>query len=388
MTSSATSYSSGVCAIAFVAMISWSASAEIAVSANDGKQVLADGVQVVPDVRQPDSISIIDLSATPPRLVSTLEIPTSVIGPPGSVAVAPDESYALVTASRRISAHDPTQIVPDDVLTVVDLRSSPLRVRATLHAGAGASGVSINAAGTLALVANRSEGTVSVFSLSGGNATAAGKVRIGEVTSAPAQPMFFDNGRRALVTRDGDHKISLLSIDGSEVTLAPQTIASGLRPYQVDTAGPRRYAIVANIGGGGRDTDTISLIDLAPPVPRVVDTAAVGLTPEGVKMSPDGRYAAVSVNNGSNAAHSSPLYHATGLLQIWRIGNGKLQKVAEAPVGGWGQGIVWTQDARTLLVQCMIGQHIEVFTFDGRRLRHTAQLKMPAGPAGIRTAER
>ena len=369
-------------------MISWSASAEIAVSANDGKQVLADGVQVVPDVRHPDSISIIDLSATPPRLVSTLEIPTSVIGPPGSVAVAPDESYALVTASRRISAQDPTQIVPDDVLTVVDLRSSPLRVRATLHAGAGASGVSINAAGTLALVANRSEGTVSVFSLSGGNATAAGKVRIGEVTSAPAQPMFFDNGRRALVTRDGDHRISLLSIDDSDVTLAPETIASGLRPYQIDTAGPRRYAIVANIGGGGRDTDTISLIDLAPPVPRVVDTAAVGLTPEGVKMSPDGRYAAVNVNNGSNAAHSSPLYHATGLLQIWHVGNGKLQKVAEAPVGGWGQGIVWTQDARRLLVQCMIGQHIEVFTFDGRRLRHTAQLQMPAGPAGIRTAER
>jgi hypothetical protein len=231
MTSSATSYSSRVCTFAFVAMISCGASAEIAVSANDGKQVLADGVQVVP-------------------------------------------------------------------------------------------------------------------------------------------------------------QISLLSIDGTEVSLAPETIASGLRPYQIDTAGPRRYAIVGNIGGGGRDIDTISLIDLAPPVPRVVDTAAVGLTPEGVKMSPDGRYAAVNVNNGSNAAHGFPLYHATGLLQVWHIGSGKLQKVAEAPVGGWGQGIVWSQDARTLLVQCMIGQHIEIFTFDGRRLRHTTQVHMPAGPAGIRTAER
>jgi DNA-binding beta-propeller fold protein YncE len=199
--------------------------------------------------------------------------------------------------------------------------------------------------------------------------------------------VFFDNGRRALVTRDGDHKISLLLIDASDVTLAPAVIAGGLRPYQIDTAGPRRYAIVANIGGGGRDTDTISLIDLAERVPRVVDTAAVGLTPEGVKMSPDGRYAAVNVNNGSNASPASPLYHANGLLQVWRIDTGHLQKLAEAPVGGWGQGIVWSKDSRSLLVQCMIGRHVEAFTFDGRKLRHTAQLEMPAGPAGIRTAE-
>jgi DNA-binding beta-propeller fold protein YncE len=362
------------------------AGAEIAVSANDGKQVLADGVQVVPAVPQPDSITVIDMAVKPPRLVASLPVPTSVIGPPGSVAVAPDESYALITASRRVSPSDPTQIVPDDVVTVVDLTSGPPRVRSTLHAGAGASGVAINPSGTLALVANRSEGTVSVFALSDGSATVVGKVRIGEATSAPAQPMFFDNGRRALVTRDGDHKISLLSISGSEVTVVPAVIAGGLRPYQVDTAGPRHYAVVANIGGGGRDTDTISLIDLREAVPRVVDTVAVGLTPEGVKMSPDGRYVAVNVNNGSNASPRSPLYHSNGLLQVWRIDAGRLVKVNEASVGGWGQGIAWSKDGRTLLVQCMVSPHIEVIAFDGRKLQHVSQLDMPVGPAGIGTA--
>ena len=368
-------------------MGSCGAAAQIAVSANDGKQVLADGVQVVPAIRRPDSVSLIDLAATPPRLIGSVRVPTSVIGPPGSVAVAPDESLALITASRRISSTDPTQIVPDDVLTVVDLRASPPRVRATLHAGAGASGIAINPAGTLALVANRSEGTVSVFTLSAGNVTAHGKVTVGEAGSAPAQPMFFDNGRRALITRDGDHKISLLRIEGTRVTLAADVIAAGLRPYQIDTDGPRRYAIVGNIGGGGRDVDTISLIDLAEPVPRVIDTAAVGLTPEAVKMSPDGRFVAVNVNNGSNASPASPRYHANGLLQVWRIDSGQLRKLVEAPVGGWGQGIAWSRNSRTLLVQCMVGERIEVFAFDGQALRHTGQLQMPAGPAGIRTAE-
>ncbi|MGY3356618.1 DNA-binding beta-propeller fold protein YncE [Bradyrhizobium sp. GM0.4] len=45
-----------------------------------------------------------------------------------------------------------------------------------MQAGAGAAGVSINRAGTLALVANRSEGTVSVFTISGGTLAPVGKI--------------------------------------------------------------------------------------------------------------------------------------------------------------------------------------------------------------------
>jgi DNA-binding beta-propeller fold protein YncE len=160
-----------------------------------------------------------------------------------------------------------------------------------------------------------------------------------------------------------------------------------LRPYQIDTTGPRRFAVVANIGGGGRDIDTISLINLAEETPRVVDTVAAGLTPEGVKMSPDGEYVAVNVNNGSNANPGSSLYHPTGLLQIWRVAQGHLGRVVEAPIGGWGQGIAWSRDAHMLLVQSMIAKDIEVFEFDGQHLRQTGRLPMPAGPAAIATVE-
>ncbi len=361
------------------------AQAQIAVSANDGKQVLDDGAQVVPAHPRPDSVSVIDLAASPPRIVGEVAVPTSVIGPPSSVAVAPDGAFALVTSARKLAPGDPTAIVPDDVVSVIDLKT--LKVTATLHAGAGASGVSINRAGTLALVANRAEGTVSVFALKDGVATPAGKVKVGDPDSSPAMPIFFDDDRRALVSRDHDHKIVQLSIEGASVTVTPVTLAAGLRPYQIDTDGPRRFAVSGNIGGGGRDVDTVSLIDLAPAVPRVVDTVAVGLTPEGLKMSPDGRYVAVNVNEGSNLSRKAPGYHVQGLVQVWRIDGERLVKVAQAPVAAWGQGIVWSRDSRRLLVQCMVGQTIEAFDFDGRRLRHTATLAMPAGPAAIRTAE-
>ena len=48
-------------------------------------------------------------------------------------------------------------------------------------------------------------------------------------------------------------------------------------------------AVVANIGRGGGDNDTVSVIDLQARPPRVVETFTVGQTPEGIKLSPDGK---------------------------------------------------------------------------------------------------
>jgi DNA-binding beta-propeller fold protein YncE len=50
---------------------------------------------------------------------------------------------------------------------MINLKSSPPRVVQQLGAGEGASGVALAPDGTLALVANRAEGTVSIFSIDG-----------------------------------------------------------------------------------------------------------------------------------------------------------------------------------------------------------------------------
>jgi len=160
-----------------------------------------------------------------------------------------------------------------------------------------------------------------------------------------------------------------------------------LRPYAIDATGTKQFAVTGNIGGGGRDTDTISLIDLRGAEPAVIDTVAVGLTPEGVKMSPDGRFVAVTVNNGSNNARASGHWSDHGLLQIWRIDGGHLVKVTEAAMGGWGQGMVWSSDGRQVLAQAMLGDRIESFSFDGTRLTPGSSVRLPAGPAAIAGVE-
>ena len=271
-------------------------------------------------------------------MLAEIEVPNSVVGPPTNVAISPKEDIALVTSAMRIDPADPTKQIPDDkadrhrsgAAEAEPRQPHPLgrrcrrqgrgaapKIIATLQAGKGAAGVSINKAGTLALVANRAEGTVSVFTISGTTVTPAGKVTVGKPDSRPSHVVFAPDGKRALVTRDGDHRIAVLSIDGNKVEATKREIAAGLRPYGIDIAAKGEVAVVANIGIGSGDADTISVIDLKLEPPRVVNTYTVGQTPEGIKMSPDGKFVAVTVMNGSNKPPSSPFYNDNGLLQVW-----------------------------------------------------------------------
>ncbi len=183
-------------------------------------------------------------------MVAEIKVPASVVGPPSSVAVAPDEFIALVTAATKLDPADLKKTAPDNKVSVIDLKASPPAIVATIEAGAGAAGVAINGAGNLALVANRSEGTVSIFTIAGKTLTAAGKIQLGDAKSGPSAIAFSPDGKSALVSRDGDHKISVLMVDGSKVEHAKRDIHAGLRPYPLDISARGDFATVANIGMG------------------------------------------------------------------------------------------------------------------------------------------
>jgi Lactonase, 7-bladed beta-propeller len=377
----------GAVSLAALMSAACGASAQLALSANDGKAVLVDGVNSVPANPPPDSVAVIDLGSTPPKVVAEIPVPTSVVGPPSSVAIARDESLALVTGASKIDPTDPKKVVPDDKLTVIDLKASPPKVTAQLQAGKGAAGVSINRAGTLALVANRSEGTVSVFSIAGNVLTPVGKVTLGDDKSGPSHVAITPDGKAALVTRDGDNKISVLSIDGTKVEYTKRDLSAGIRPYGLDIHPNGKIAVVANIGTGSGDADTASLIDIEAKPARVVHTVTVGQTPEGIALSPDGAFVAVSVMNGSNKPKDSPFFNDYGLVKVLSVKDGQLLPLTEAKVGHWCQGLAWSKGNRTLLVQCMVEKEIMAFNFDGKELKPAGSIKLNAGPAGIRTAE-
>jgi hypothetical protein len=96
----------------------------------------------------------------------------------------------------------------------------------------------------------------------------------------------------------------------------------------------------------------------------------------------------VSLINGTSFPKSNPFHHDENILKILRFTGSRLTPVAEARVSPWCQGVAWSNDERTVVIQCMIEKQIEVFEFDGKTLTRKPSIKMSGGPASIRTAWR
>ena len=378
------------------------AQAQLAVSAGDNKVQLVDGVSRVIADRRPDTLTLLDLTPSPPTILGSVEVPHSVAGPPNAVGITPDGRFAIVPSNQRIDPAAPTGTSFDNRLNVVDLTARPLRVVQTLEVGSGPAGVSVNAAGTHVLVTHRNTGSVTLFRLANGQLTEAASLNITTPAAIIASAVFTPDGRHALVTRYGEAMITVIAVNGDALTRAGRDISTGVNPYGLVITPDGGSAVVANIGRGGGDADTISLIDLSGPVPtwRVVETVTVGQTPEGVALSRDGTLLAVTVMNGSNRPAANP-FRGEGLVQLWRLGApaaagvrgtfppaSRLTHVATATVGGWSQGAAFSGDGRRLLVQNMVERDLSLFDIDGDRLTPTGRLALPAGPASIAVVPR
>lgn len=370
-----------------LAVMAWAAPAraDLALSSNDAHTVLDNGVQVAPPEAAADTLSVIDLAASPPGILATLGVPGSVVGPPMAVAVAKDESFAIVTSATKANPAGPAGISPDSQVSVIDLTAKPPQVVQTLQAEAGAATVRIAPDGTLALVANRFAGTLSVFTIADRRLTPAGTLMIGP-RSMPSGIAFTVDGKAALVTRNGDHMVQVLDIDGAKVTLGARQITTGVAPYTIDVTADGTMAAVGNMGRGDGDADTVSLIDLTAQPFRTVQTISVGLSPEGLKWSPDGKVLGVATQEGTTKPAGNPFRHDRGRLAMYALADKQLKPLAEAPVGRWSQGIAFSRDGRTVLVQNMVERTIQVFRWDGAKLWPGTSLDVGAGPAAIATA--
>ncbi len=359
--------------------------ADIALSSNDAHTVLTNGAQVAPAEAGPDTLSVIDFGQSPPKVVDTIEVPGSVVGPPMAVAISKDESFAIITSATRADPAGPAGILPDDRVTVVDLTAHPPVIVQRLRAGAGATTVRVSPDGTLALVANRFAGTVSVFTIADRRLTPAGTVLVGP-GSMPSGIAFSGDGKSALVTRNGDHQVMVLSVNGASVTAEARPLTTGVAPYTLDATPDGTLAAVGNMGRGDGDADTVSLVDMSARPFRTVQTVTVGRSPEGLRWSPDGRFLAVASQEGTTKPPGDPFLGERGRLAMWELADRKLRLVADAPIGRWSQGIAFSKDGRTLLVQNMVERSIQVFRWDGAKLWPGVTLDMGAGPAAIATA--
>ncbi|HKU64097.1 MAG TPA: YncE family protein [Rhizomicrobium sp.] len=347
-------------------LTAWPAWAELAVTANDGKQ-LRPGESQTPT---PDSVSILDLGHYPPKVLGSVEIPASMIGSPNAVAVGAKEKFAIVTASQKFNPADPTHPAADDKVSVIDL-SDPAKPKLlqTLSSGPMASGVAINKSGNLVLVAAKGDGAIYIFRLAGKKLTPAGKVDLG-AGAQPVDVIFAPDGRKAYAVVQSVNKIVELAVKGSNVTRTGNDVTSGRSPYGAVMSHDGAWLFVTNLQGApeGEDrTGTIGILDVK--AHKLAASVPVGRTPEHATLSPDGKYYAVVLGNGAATAKSDPNYDkVVGILKVFAVGPGTLDEVARADTCHWAQGAAWSDDGRLLFQQCAAERQIQVFRFDGHAL--------------------
>ena len=111
-----------------------------------------------------------------------------------------------------------------------------------------------------------------------------------------------------------------------------------------------------------------------------------------MKFSPDGGFLAVAAQEGTAKAPNSPFFSDFGKLMMcavrdprMRIAGPWLREVAETPIGRWSQGVAFSRDGTTLLVQQMGERRIAVFRWQNNGLTEEAPMPTEAGPAAIGT---
>src|SRR5215467_12333150 len=376
--------------------------AQLLITANDEKVSFGENGKTVRHAAGKDTVSIIDIAdPTKPRIVANLPLMNTITGPPVNLAITPDRHLALVANSLDwVKDGEGWKGVPDNKIYVIDLTTSPPTHIGTVEAGKQASGMAINRAGTLALVANRAEDSVTVLAIDGKTVKPVSTVSVAtQPTPAVASPppalpaavAIAPDGKRALVVRSGANRVGLLNIDGQKVSYAQvdgknYDMATGLNPLNVQITPDGKLAIVNNIGGGqDGQVDTVGVIDMEANPPRVIDQVVVGDGPEGLAMSPAGGYAASLILNGTGGTPKTAFYrHEKSYVALLKIDRKSVRKVGQTDVGGLAEGIAFSPDGRWLYVANFVDSDVDVLQLDGETLTKVASFPLPGHPASMR----
>ena len=246
----------------------------------------------------------------------------------------------------------------------------------------------MNRAGTLALAAHQ-DGNISVLTIQGRTVKHVDTVKIGEPSSSVRQVAITPDGQWALASKRGDHTVAVLRIEGSKVTYTKRDITAGNNPYSMEISNDGTFAAVANLGRAEGSNDSVTLIDLTRQPFRAVAYFTVGPSPEGLAISPDGKWIAVGARNGTDIPKDRPFRAENGRLQLFSIRDFTVTKVAEAAIGRNSQGVTFTPGGRYVVVQNYVEKELAFYRVTSSGLEDTGhRVPVPGHPAGIRIAPR
>jgi len=382
---------SPACSLILVIAFSWiafpnSTCGQLVLSGNENKLDASNGdPRVVPNP-SPDTVTLLDFASFPPATTHIANIANSVIGPPSNIAIHPNGRMALVASSIRIPSATATHWVPDSRISILDLKQRPPQIVGEVASGLQPSGMSFTSDGRKVLVANRAEGTISVFAVNGFELNHKQSIKVCEPAENVSDVAIAPDGNLVLASVKVGGYVAALRFDGREFVAAKRKISVSGQPYRILITPDGTLGLVAGLGfGKGIDVDELSIIDLRGREPRTIDHVPLGTVPESIELSPDGRLLAAVVMDGSSLAPGDPLRtEKAHLILLERKGMTfiRRQRLEIPPIPS---GAVFTGDGRYLVVQCSSKRELLLFAVHGSRVRDTgSRIRVPGMPASLR----
>jgi DNA-binding beta-propeller fold protein YncE len=353
---------------------------------NDEKFSLDSTGKVVVQPTGKDTVVILDLAkAEAPKVVATLPLENSIVGPPTNLAIAPNGSIALVADSMTVTEENGTRkMVPTDKIFVIDMKSNPPKLANTITVGKQPSGLSFSPKGDIALVANRADGTISVLKIDGTNVTQTDTVQI---SPGVAHVEFTPDGKHALALKSPDNKVAILDVDDGKVSYSKLDIPTYAFPYNVVVSPNSKLAFTSDNGFGGSsdgNADATTVIDLEAPHPHAIAHVTVGDAPEGIAMSPKGDLVAVLNVDGSNMPQSW-FHHENGSVTVLRVQGKTVTPIKTIGVGAFPEAIAFAPDGRHIYVGNYLDQDISILKVNGTDVVDTGKrFKLDGHPASAR----
>lgn len=372
-----------------VILVAVCANAQLMISGNENKIDLTSGVPVFVEGAKPDSLTFVDFAKDPPIVTHLDGISNSVIGPPSNIALAPDDSVALVASSIKPDPAAEKQFGPDNRIFVLDLASKPPKVIQEVITDPQPSGLSISRDGAFALVANRAAGTISMLRINGKNVSVATTLPICKPEDNIADVAIAPDGKTAIASVcDGGYLVRL-RINGENITVDPRKISTYGKPYRCIITPDGALAVTAGAGQGLPDSDAITVVDLQQEPPRTIDYVAIGAGPESIEISPDGRLLAAVLIGGSNLPKDAPFHEAAGKLVLLARRQNTFEVMQTLPTGAIPEGVAFTRDGRKIVVGCHPARELWVYdVVDGRAVDRGNRIAVPGMPSSLRAADK
>ena len=374
--------------LALILAVAWvtPASGQIMLSANENKFDLTQGGQKVIPNAAPDSLTLIDFSKTPPATFTTNNVPNTVIGPPSNVGITPDGKMALVANSVRVEGD---KYVPENYVHIVDLTARPPKVVGRVNADQQPSGLSFTPDGKMALVANRAAGTVSVLAVDGLKVRLVENVKVCEPADQVSDVAVSPDGKTALASARMASCLVVLAIDNGKVTPTGRKVSTFGQCYRVVFTPDGQLAMTAGSGfGNGSDADAITVVQVKGREMLATDYIPIGVSPESIEISPDGKLLAAVVIEGSNWPAGDPRHGTHGALVILERKSDTFVKKQKLDVGRIPEGVAFTSDGRKIAVQCHPDREIWLFDVNGSQVKDSGtRIKTPGMPSALRAGK-